>query len=95
MSLVASFRLAAAAEDGEEKFDPSHEFALPPWVEIKLGGLNLSINKAVAYQMLASLVSMALGIRLMRVRVGVRPDMRHTLGESRHGLTRTQIAEPM
>ena len=93
MSLVASFRLAAAAEDGEEKFDPSHEFALPPWVEIKLGGLDLSINKAVAYLMLASLVTMALGILLMRLRVGVRPDTRQTIGESLYELTQTQIAE--
>ena len=93
MNVLLSILLAAEAGTTEEKFDPSHEFELPPWVSIHIGPIDMSINKAVAYLMLASLVTMALGIVLMRLRVGVDPTNRQTVGESLYELTQTQIAE--
>ena len=85
--------LVPAQALGAEEFDPEHEFQLPPWVEIHLGPLDLSINKAVAYLILGSLVTMALGILLMRVRIGVNPDTRQTIGEQIYDICQTQIAE--
>ena len=87
--------LLAVAENGAaaEEFDPSHEFELPAWVSIHIGPLDMSINKAVAYLILASLVTMALGILTMRVRVGVAPDTRQTIGESIYEIAQSQIAE--
>jgi F-type H+-transporting ATPase subunit a len=87
--------LVAAAEvpADEEEFDPSHEFELPAWVEIKIGPLDMSINKAVAYLWLGSAVTIALGIVLMRLRLGVRPDRRQTTGEMIYDIAQTQIAE--
>ena len=36
--------------DGEnEEFQPQEEFRLTPWIELKIGSLDLSINKAVLY----------------------------------------------
>ena len=84
MSLV----LAAA-----EKFDPSHEFELPAWVSIHLGPLDMSINKAVVYLWISAVVSMLLGILLMRLRVGVEPGTRQTIGEQIYEIAQTQIAE--
>ena len=65
----------AVAETGttEDEFDPSHEFELPAWIPIHIGPIDMSINKAVAYLILASIVTMALGIFTMRFRVGVAP----------------------
>jgi F-type H+-transporting ATPase subunit a len=85
----------AAAETGttEEEFDPSHEFELPAWVSIHIGPIDMSINKAVAYLILASIVTMALGIFTMRFRVGVAPDTRQTIGEQIYEVTQSQIAE--
>ena len=41
--------------DGKnEEFQPQNEFKLEPWIEIKIGGIDLSINKAVLYLVLAS-----------------------------------------
>jgi F-type H+-transporting ATPase subunit a len=74
-------------------FDPTEEFELHEWVPIHLGPLDLSINKAVAYLMLGSLCTIALGILLMRVRVGVEPDTRQTIGEQIYEVAQTQIAE--
>jgi F-type H+-transporting ATPase subunit a len=85
--------LVPAQALGAEEFDPEHEFQLPPWVSIHVGPLDLSINKAVAYLVLGSLVTMALGIFLMRVRLGVDPDTRQTVGEQIYDIVQTQIAE--
>jgi F-type H+-transporting ATPase subunit a len=41
-------------EGKNEEFQPQNEFKLDPWIEIKLGGIDLSINKAVFYLLLAS-----------------------------------------
>ena len=89
-SLVA-LALPAPAFAGE--FDPAKEFELNPWVPIHIGPLDLSINKAVAYLWLGALCTMALGIFLMRVRVGVKPTVRQTIGEQVYEIAQTQIAE--
>ena len=89
-SLVA-LALPAPALAGE--FDPAKEFELHPWVPIHLGPIDLSINKAVAYLWLGAICTMALGIFLMRVRIGVRPGVRQTIGEQIYEIAQTQIAE--
>ena len=85
--------LAATTEGEEEEFDPSHEFELHAWIPIEIGPLDLSINKAVAYLFLGTAVSIVLGIFLMRVRIGVRPDTRQTIGEQIYELAQVSIAE--
>jgi len=86
--------LAAPAQAlGAEEFNPEHEFELPAWVPIHIGPLDLSINKAVVYLMLGSLLTMAIGILLMRVRLGVDPSTRQTIGEQIYDVCQTQIAE--
>ena len=75
------------------KFDPSEEFRLDDWVSIHLGPLDLSINKAVAYLALGSLLTMALGVFLMRSRLALLPDRRQTVGEALYEIAQTQIAE--
>src|SRR5689334_4822573 len=42
-----------------EHFQPQNEFKLEPWVEIKIGGIDFSINKAVLYLLLASGLTIA------------------------------------
>ncbi|HMJ01118.1 MAG TPA: F0F1 ATP synthase subunit A [Gaiellaceae bacterium] len=75
------------------EFDPTKEFELHPWVSIHAGPLDLSITKAVVYLIIGSLLTMALGIFLMRVRVGVEPGTRQTIGEQIYEVAQTQIAE--
>ncbi|MGH3144086.1 MAG: F0F1 ATP synthase subunit A [Gaiellales bacterium] len=83
----------AAAQEGEEEFDPAHEWELQEWVPIHIGPLDLSINKAVAYLMLGTVVSIVLGIVLMRVRLRERPDRRQTVGEIVYEVAQVQVAE--
>ena len=84
-------QLAAAAE--EEDFNPEDEFQLDTWLPIHIGPLDLSVNKAVAYLWLGGLITMALGIGLMRIRIKVDPDTRQTIGETIYDVVQTQIAE--
>jgi F-type H+-transporting ATPase subunit a len=85
--------LATTVEGEEEEFDPSHEFEQHEWIPIHIGGLDLSVTKAVGYLILASVVTMGLGILLMRRRLSVDPDRRQTTGEMLYDIAQTQIAE--
>jgi F-type H+-transporting ATPase subunit a len=51
--------LIVGDEGKNEEFQPQNEFKLDPWIEIKLGGIDLSINKAVFYLLLASGLTVA------------------------------------
>ena len=92
---LPSLALASTTEGGEEEFNPEEDFAIGEWVPLKLGPLDLSINKAVAYLMLASVVTMALGILLMRIKVGSKndPTRRQAVGEIVYEVAQTQVAE--
>jgi F-type H+-transporting ATPase subunit a len=74
-------------------FNPADEFRLHDWVSIHLGPLDLSINKAVVYLALGSLLTILLGIVLMRTRLALLPSKRQTIGEAVYDIAQTQIAE--
>jgi F-type H+-transporting ATPase subunit a len=74
-------------------FDPTREFEQHDWVPIHLGPLDLSITKAVVYLMLGTVVTIALGLVLMRLRLGVQPGVRQTIGEQIYEVAEVQIAE--
>ena len=91
---VALFALAfPQAAFARGQFDPVVEFEQHDWVPIHLGPLDLSITKAVAYLMLGTVVTILLGILLMRVRLGVEPGVRQTIGEQIYEVAQVQIAE--
>jgi len=78
----------------EEEFDPSHEWDLQTWgPELKIGPIDMSVNKAVAYLILGMLVSIAIGILFMRVKVGRDPDRKQALGETIYDVAQVQVAE--
>ena len=94
--LVAVVLLALAfpqAAFARGEFDPVTEFEQHDWVPIHLGPLDLSITKAVAYLMLGTALTCLLGIVLMRVRLGVLPGERQTVGETIYDVAQVQIAE--
>jgi F-type H+-transporting ATPase subunit a len=85
--------LAPSSAFARGEFDPTEEFEQHEWVPIHIGPLDLSITKAVVYLMLGSVLTMALGILLMRWRVTVEPGTRQTFGETIYEVAQTQIAE--
>jgi F-type H+-transporting ATPase subunit a len=93
--LLPQVALASTAPGAEEEFNPEHDFDPGEWVPIHLGSLDLSINKTVAYLMLGSVITMALGITLMRVRIGPKNEVgrRQAVGEIVYDVAQTQVAE--
>jgi F-type H+-transporting ATPase subunit a len=75
------------------QFDPTKEFEQHEWVPIHLGPLDLSITKAVVYLLLGTLLTILLGLALMRWRLTVKPDTRQTIGEQLYEVAQTQVAE--
>ncbi len=91
MLLLALVAPQVAFARGE--FDPTTEFEQHEWVPIHLGPLNLSITKAVAYLMIGTVVTIALGLFTMRSRLALLPDKRQTIGEAIYEVAQTQVAE--
>jgi len=89
-TLLLAFPATALAK-GE--FDPAEEWTLHEWIPLHLGPLDLSINKAVAYILLSALVTMLIGIGLMRVKTGRDPTRKQALGEQIYEIAQTQVAE--
>jgi F-type H+-transporting ATPase subunit a len=87
-TLLALALPADALAKGE--FHPEDEFEQHDWVPIHLGSLNLSITKAVAYLMLGTVLTILLGIWLMKWKPRGR---RHALGELIYEVAQTQVAE--
>ena len=85
--------LASTQPGEEETFNPASEWTLHPWVSIHIGPIDMSINKAVAYLLLGTVVSCVIGIVLMRVKVGSEPTKRQAMGESIYEMAQVQIAE--
>ena len=79
--------------DGKnEEFKPEEEFKLDPWIEIKLGGLDLSFNKAVLYLLLTCILTVATMVLIAR-RMQQKPNRTQTIVEGAYDLTYTQIAK--
>ena len=72
-------------------FQPQNEFELTPWVEIRLGGLDLSITKGVFYVFLASAVTCGVMVYIAK-RMADRPNRVQTAVEAAYDLTFNQIA---
>jgi F-type H+-transporting ATPase subunit a len=79
------------SEGENEHFKPQDEFKLDPWIEIKLGGLDLSFNKAVLYILITCILTIGTMVWIAK-RMQERPNRVQTAIESAYDLTYTQIA---
>jgi F-type H+-transporting ATPase subunit a len=93
VAVLALPALAAGAEAEEEEFDPSQEFELEPYVSIEIGGLDLSINKAVIYLMLAAAITIFFGIFVVRGGLRMRPTKTQNVVEMVYEFAENQIAK--
>ena len=82
----------ALALQVNEHYRPQNEFKLDPWIEIKLGGIDLSINKAVFYVIVASVLTCGTMVWIAR-RMQARPNRVQTAVESAFTLMRDNITK--
>jgi F-type H+-transporting ATPase subunit a len=83
---------AIFGDDGRnEEFQPQDEFKLDPWIEIKIGGLDLSFNKAVLYLLITCVLTVGTMLFIAN-RMKQRPNRTQTIMEGAYDLTYTNIA---
>lgn len=80
----------ASAIQVNENFRPQNEFKLDPWIPIHVGGLDLSINKAVFYLIVACVLTSVTMVWIAR-RMQARPNRVQTAVESAFTLMRDNI----
>lgn len=83
---------AAFGSEGQNTaYKPQEEFRLDDWIPIRLGSLNLSINKAVLYLALAALATIW-SMLFIANRMQARPNRVQTAVETAYQLMRNNIA---
>jgi F-type H+-transporting ATPase subunit a len=80
------------SEGENDHFKPQNEFKLAPWIEFKIGGLDLSFNKAVLYLLITCALTIGTMVYLAR-RMQARPNRVQTIVEGAYDLTYNQIAK--
>ena len=73
-----------------EEFKPQNEFKLEPWLSIKVGGIDFSINRAVFYLVLASALTISVMVWISR-RMQQKPNRVQIAMELAYDLTRNNI----
>ncbi len=73
-----------------DEFKPQNEFKVEPWINIKIGGIDLSINKVVLYLFLASALTIAVMVWISR-RMAQKPNKVQMMVEVAYDLTRNNI----
>jgi F-type H+-transporting ATPase subunit a len=79
------------SEGKNEAFQPQNEFKLDPWITIKIGSLDLSINKAVLYLVLACGATIGTLLWIAN-RMEQRPNRVQTAVELAYSLMKDNIA---
>jgi F-type H+-transporting ATPase subunit a len=73
-----------------ESFQPQNEFKLEPWITLEIAGIDLSINKAVLYLVLASALTILTMVWIAR-RMQQRPNKVQAAVEVAYDLTKNTI----
>lgn len=88
---IAILLLLIFGSDGKnEAFKPQNEFKLEEWIGIHIGGVDLSINKAVVYLFLASALTIGTMVWISK-RMQMKPNRVQTAIEVAYDMTKNTI----
>ncbi|MCB0861303.1 MAG: F0F1 ATP synthase subunit A [Solirubrobacterales bacterium] len=90
LAVAIAFGLIFGSDGKNEEFKPQNEFKLDPWININLGGIDLSINRAVLYLFLASILTITVMVWIAR-KMQQKPNRVQTAIEVAYDVTRTDI----
>jgi F-type H+-transporting ATPase subunit a len=88
ITIVLGVAFGSAGKNNE--FKPQNEFKLDPWISIKVGGVDLSVNRAVFYLVLASGLTTGAMVWIAR-RMQQKPNRVQAAVEVAYDLTRSNI----
>jgi F-type H+-transporting ATPase subunit a len=91
LAVAIAVYLVFGSEGKNEEFKPQNEFKLEPWIELKIGGLDLSFNKAVLYLLITCTLTIGAMVYVAR-RMQDKPNRVQTVVEGAYDLTYNQIA---
>jgi F-type H+-transporting ATPase subunit a len=91
--LVVALGVIFGSHGMNSEYQPQNEFKLDPWVKLKLGPIDMSINKAVLYLFMAAALTVGTMVYIAR-RMTERPNKVQTAVEVIYGLMRDNIAGP-
>jgi F-type H+-transporting ATPase subunit a len=91
LAVAIAVYLFFGSEGKNEEFKPQNEFKLEPWIELKIGGLDLSFNKAVLYLLITCTLTIGAMVYVAR-RMQDKPNRVQTVVEGAYDLTYNQIA---
>jgi F-type H+-transporting ATPase subunit a len=86
-----AFLLIFPSQGKNEEFQPQDEFKLEAWIPIKIGGIDLSINRFVFYLVLASALTILVMVWISRRMSVTKPNRVQTAVEVAFDLTRNNI----
>lgn len=82
--------LFGASGQENEEFKPQNEFKLDAWISIHIGGIDMSINKAVLYLFLAAAAT-CFAMSYVASRMATKPNRVQTVVEVAYDLTAVTI----
>jgi len=88
--LIAIFGLVFGSDGRNDEFAPQNEFLLEPWVALTIGGIDMSINRAVLYLFLASALTIGFMVYIAN-RMQREPNRVQMAVELAYDLTRDNI----
>jgi F-type H+-transporting ATPase subunit a len=88
--IVVAMVVIVGSSGENDEFQPQNEFLLEPWVPIDVAGIDLSINKAVLYLILASVATIAT-MTFIAGRMQREPNKVQMAVELAYDLTRNNI----
>jgi F-type H+-transporting ATPase subunit a len=90
LGITLALLLVAGDAGKNEEFQPQNEFKLDPWIEINIAGIDLSVNKAVLYLVLASVLTIG-AMTYVANRMQAEPNKTQMAVEVAYDLTRNNI----
>jgi F-type H+-transporting ATPase subunit a len=90
LGIVLGVGLGSAGKD--TTYQPQNEFKLDPWISIHIGGLDMSINKAVLYLFLAAAATCITMVWIAR-KMEQKPNNVQTAVEAAYDLTNNNITQ--
>ena len=92
LALGIALGVLLGSEGKNEEYKPQNEFKLDNWVSLQIGPVDMSINKAVLYLFLGSLLTIAAWVYIAN-RMEARPNRVQTAVETLYQFMKTSIAE--
>jgi F-type H+-transporting ATPase subunit a len=93
VALGTGLAVPAFASAEGAAFDPAEEFSTTAWVDLNLGFIDLSINKAVFYMLASSLIICVFGIVVVRGGMKMKPGKGQNVLEMTYEFAEQQVAE--